>query len=67
MDEGTHEDVRKLLRSFGIRADETIAAYIAGRPNGGSLRLRVLLEDATDEKLAAGPKRLLEVEGEVRA
>ncbi len=63
MDERSQEDIRKLLRGFGIRADEAIREHLAARP-GQILHLRVLLEDVTEDETR--PTRLLEVDGEVR-
>ncbi len=63
MDERTHEDIRKLLRSFGVRADEAIRERFERGDQNKTVRLRVLLEEVPE---AAPPRRLLELEGEVR-
>ena len=63
----TQDDIRRLLRTFGVRADETINAYLGQAGGGGLLRLRIVLEDVTDYGGSPAPERLrLEVEGEVR-
>ena len=66
--EGTaQDDIRRLLRSFGIKADETVTAYLKETSAASPLRLRVLLEDVTDYGASPPADRLrLEVEGEVR-
>ncbi len=66
MSEHTQEDIRRLLRSFGIKADAAISSYLAQRKPALPLRLRVVVEDITGESGEA-PPRLVEVEGEVRA
>jgi hypothetical protein len=67
MDETSRDDIRKLLRTFGVRADEAITAYLARSPGDMPLRLKVTLEDIT----AYGdqppqPPLALEIEAEVR-
>ncbi len=48
MKDATHSDIRKLLRTFGIGADEAINAHLARISDGPSLALRITLEDLTD-------------------
>jgi hypothetical protein len=62
------DDIRRLLRSFGIQADEAIGARLGALGGRPSLRLRLVVEDLTDHdaSAAAPPPRLIEVEGEVR-
>jgi hypothetical protein len=65
--EETQGDIRKLLKRFGVQADEAIQAHLENVPEGGTLRLRITLEDLTD--YGGTPTRgnlHLEVEGEVR-
>jgi hypothetical protein len=65
----TQEDIRRLLRSFGIQADETIQAHVKSAKGVEALRFRLVLEDVTDyggTKPEHAP-RLLELEGEVHA
>jgi hypothetical protein len=63
----SQDEIRRLLRSFGMQADETVQAHLKSTPGAEVLRFRIVLEDITDyggtppEK----PPRLLEVEGEV--
>jgi hypothetical protein len=64
----TEDDIRRLLRTFGIQADETIQSHIKGKQVEGPLRLRLVIEDITDYGGTAPDQtpRILELEGEVR-
>lgn len=65
--EETQSDIRKLLKRFGVQADEAIQAYLEKLPEGSVLQLRITLDDLTDYDAAPpGGKLHLEVEGEVR-
>lgn len=59
----TREDIRHFLRSFGIRADERITAYLAGHPGADPLKLRIVLEEV--DPRGTGSLRF-EHEGEIR-
>ncbi len=67
MEETSRDDIRKLLKTFGVKADEAIIAHLARNPGSKPLRLRVSLEDLTDygEDKPAEPL-WLEIEGEIR-
>lgn len=66
MEENARTDIRRLLKRFGVKADETIISYLARNPNTGPLRLRITLTDLTDYGDTAPAERLeLEIEGEV--
>lgn len=66
-DESPRNDIRRLLKTFGIQADEAIIAHLARNPDGGPLRLRLTLTDLTDYGTAQpDPPLHLEIEGEVR-
>lgn len=67
MEDNTRQDIRRLLKAFGIQADEEIMAHMAQQLTVESLFLRVTLEDVTDygENPPANQLRL-EIEGEVR-
>jgi len=62
------DDIRRLLKTFGVRADEVVIAHLARfRPPGG-LRIALILEDRTDYRGSPPPERLhLEIEGTVSA
>jgi hypothetical protein len=42
------DDMRTLLKSFGIQVDEAVIAHLARNPKVDSLHLRLTLEDLTD-------------------
>jgi hypothetical protein len=68
--DATQDDVRKLLRTFGIQADAAIQARAREAQGVPKLRLRIVVEDLTDYgggAQPAQPPRLVEVEGEVSA
>jgi hypothetical protein len=67
MAEGYRDDIRRLLKEFGVRADGAIVTHLAQAPGTQTLRLRFTLEDLTDYVEAGPPQRLhLEVEGTIR-
>lgn len=65
MDEDTRTDIRKLLKSFGIQADEAILTHLAA--TASPLHLRITLSDLTDygDNPPATPLHL-EIEGTIR-
>ena len=63
MEETTRNDIRRLLKVFGIQADEAMMAQLAQRPDTDVLRVRAVLEDITD---GDGGRVLAEVTGDVR-
>ena len=68
MESASRDDIRKLLKMFGIRADELIVAHLARTPSAGPLRLALILEDRTDYGKEPPADRLhLELEGDVRS
>jgi hypothetical protein len=66
-DSTSRDDIRKLLKTFGIQADEAVIAHLALNPGEQPLRLRLILEDITDygENSPAEPLHL-EIEGQIR-
>jgi hypothetical protein len=48
MEENGRKDIRRLLKTFGIQADEAIVAHLASHPQINTLNLRVILEDLTE-------------------
>lgn len=68
MQDETRQDIRVLLKKFGVKADEAVVSHLARLDRSVTLRLRLSLEDLTDYGADAPPKPLaLRVEGEVRA
>jgi hypothetical protein len=47
MEENSRKDIRRLLKTFGIQADEAIVAHLANHPQVNTLQLRITLEDLT--------------------
>ena len=67
MEESSRNDIRKLLKTFGIQADETIIAHLARNPGEKSLHLRITLTDLTDYGDTTPDHPLhLEIEAEIR-
>lgn len=48
MSNQSRKDIRRLLKTFGVRADEALVAHLAANPDVDALRVRVTLEDLTD-------------------
>ncbi len=48
MDDNSRKDIRALLKTFGVKADEAIVGHLAKNPNVKQLNLKVTLEDMTD-------------------
>jgi hypothetical protein len=67
MEESSRHDIRRLLKTFGIQADEAVIAHLARNPGVGPLRLRLVLEDLTDYAASPPAEALhVELEGQVR-
>lgn len=67
MGEATQNDIRKLLKRFGVKADELITQYVDSMPGDKPLQLRITLEDMTDYGEDTPDTWLyIEVEGEVQ-
>lgn len=68
MDNPTRDDIRRLLKTFGIAADEAILTHLARNPGGGPRKLRLTLEDLTDYHGSPPDVPLhMEIEGVIRA
>lgn len=48
MDDNSRKDIRALLKTFGVKADEAIVGHLAKNPDVQQLKLKVTLEDTTD-------------------
>lgn len=65
MEENARQDIRRLLKSFGIQADEAIMAYLTQHPV--PLKVRIVLEDVTEYgNIPPAHPLQVEVEGEIR-
>lgn len=66
MEDNSRKDIRGLLKTFGVRADEAIVGHLARNPGTGRLRLKVCLCDLTDYgDHPPGEPLSLEVEGDI--
>jgi len=45
MEDNSRKDIRRLLKTFGIQADEAMVAYLARHPEVESLQVRITLEN----------------------
>jgi hypothetical protein len=67
MQETSRDDIRRLLKQFGVRADEAVIAHLARTSGDSPLRLRLTLEDLTDYGNHPPVTPLhLEIEGDIR-
>jgi hypothetical protein len=67
MEGNGREDIRRLLKTFGIKADEIVIAHLARNPGEMPLQIRLILEDRTDYGDHPPETPLhLEVDGEIR-
>lgn len=48
MEDTSRKDIRRILKTFGIGADEALVAHLARNPDITTLRVRLTLEDVTD-------------------
>ena len=48
MEDNSRKDIRALLKTFGVKADEAIVGHLAKNPDVKQLKLKVTLEDMTD-------------------
>ncbi len=67
MGKTSRDDIRSMLKTFGIQADEAIVAHLARNPGTGLLHIHITLEDRTDYGGETPDSPLfLEIMGEVR-
>lgn len=48
MDDHSRKDIRRILKRFGIKADEEMVAHLARNPSVEKINVRITLEDLTD-------------------
>lgn len=66
MEDNSRKDIRALLKTFGVRADEAIVGHLAKHPDIKQLKLKVTLEDQTDYGSSPADETLsLVVDGEI--
>ncbi|HAD07685.1 MAG TPA: hypothetical protein DCE76_11070 [Anaerolineaceae bacterium] len=67
MEDTSRNDIRRLLKIFGVQADEMILRHLIENPHAPALKLRIKIEDLTDYGDHPPAKPLsFEVEGEIR-
>ncbi|MDX1437240.1 MAG: hypothetical protein R3335_10545 [Anaerolineales bacterium] len=67
MEETSRMDIRRLLKQFGVQADEAVIRHLIQNPGSTPLRVRLTLTDLTDYGDSLPSEKLaLEVEGEIR-
>ena len=67
MESKSRDDIRTLLKTFGIQADEAIIKHLARTPGDQTLQLRLTLEDLTSYEGSPPTETLrLTIEGEIR-
>lgn len=67
MEGNGREDIRRLLKTFGIKADEIVITHLARDPGTMPLKIKLILEDQTD--YGGNPPEVplhLEMDGEIR-
>ena len=67
MEESSRSDIRRLLKTFGVQADEAVLKFLLQNPGPTPLQLRLTLTDLTDygDQPPTEPLALV-VEGEIR-
>jgi len=67
MEEDSRNDIRRLLKTFGVQADNEIVRHLLHNQTSGPLHLRITLDDLTDYG-DQPPKDLLHivVEGDIQ-
>lgn len=67
MEDSSRYDIRRLLKTFGIQADEAMISHLARHPGIEGLQIRLVLQDLTDYGDSPPDEPLhLEMEGEIR-
>ena len=67
MEGSSRDDIRRLLKTFGIQADESLVAHLARNPGDAPLHGRLSLPDVTDcGERPPGEPLHLELEGRIR-
>lgn len=66
MDDRSRKDIRRILKTFGIQADEAMVAHLARNPDVDALKVRVILQDITEYtgKMPAPPLEVI-IEDEI--
>ncbi len=67
MEDSSRKDIRRILKTFGIKADEAMIAHLARNPRVDKLQVRITLTDLTyyGDTLPDSPLEVV-VEDEIR-
>ncbi len=66
MEDNSRKDIRALLKTFGVKADEAIISHLAKNSEVKQLKLKVTLSDQTDYGSNSPDEKLsFEVESEI--
>lgn len=65
VDEYIMSDIRRLLKTFGVKADVAITHHLEQHPDVKSLRLRIRVEDLTEYPDTDTKPLILAVEGTI--
>ena len=67
MEETSRNDIRRLLKTFGVKADEMILRHLIENPDAPALRLKLVIQDLTDYGAHPPTTPLsFELEGQIR-
>jgi hypothetical protein len=66
MEEHVQNDIRRLLKTFGVKADQAIQTYLENHPDLTSLRVRLVLEDLSAYDEQPAETLHVAVEGDIR-
>ena len=62
LQDSTRRDMRRLLKTFGISADEALTTYLREHPDVERLQVRITLQGSAGDGAGAAEPLLLEIE-----
>ena len=65
-DDNSRKDIRRLLKTFGIKADEAMVAHLARNPDVESIKVKLTLEDVTAYGMPPADQLHLTIEDEIK-
>ncbi len=65
MEESRRSDIRRLLKTFGVKADEAIIQHMTRNPGSSPMCVRIVLEEIPEPGGSTEPLRF-SVEGSIR-
>jgi hypothetical protein len=65
LEESRRTDIRRLLKTFGVKADEAIIQHMARNPGTNPLHVRIVMEEIPETGASTEPLRF-SVEGTIR-